>query len=535
MQEKESSVLENDFFEGGFQKIEKERENVSGLDFATFFTGIIMAALSAVVCMQIIGKMGTTPNTSLIGALIAMVMARIPLTAFKKLKNLERQNYIQTMVSGAGFTAANIGLLALSMFWVLGEVSYLYPMALGGLMGAVVSIIMVGKIFDSSIYPAEAAWPPGVATANAIQAGDEGGNKGTKLLQGIALGIIGTAFKIPVAGFGVAFLANILAITGLAVGLMIRGYSGQIFGFNLGATYIPHGIMLGAGGMALIQCLMIICKKKEPKEKYNVTVSDEKAKKTIVSSIAIYIVGALALALFTGIYSQLSIPKLILWVLFSGISASVTMLLVGMAAMHSGWFPAFAITTIFVMVGIFLGFPPITVAVLTGYICSVGPCFADMGFDLKSGWIIRGKGKNPEYEIFGRKQQVYFELAGCVIGMIVVLLSMNLFFKADLLPPISKVFATTINAAVDPSLIKTLVLWAIPGALIQLFGKAENMVGVLFATGLLINNPIYGVGIFVAVLFRLKFGKEMMEYRDAGLIVGDGLYGFIKSIIGAFY
>ncbi len=41
--------------------------------------------------------------------------------------------------------------------------------------------------------------------------------------------------------------------------------------------------------------------------------------------------------------------------------------------MHSGWFPAFAITTIFMTLGILMGFPALPVAILTGYVSSVGP------------------------------------------------------------------------------------------------------------------------------------------------------------------
>lgn len=229
----------------------------------------------------------------------------------------------------------------------------------------------------------------------------------------------------------------------------------------------------------------------------------------------------------------MNIGKLILWLLWATFSAIVAMLLVGMAAMHSGWFPAFAITTIFMTIGIFFGFPVVPLALLTGYVSSVGPCFADMGYDLKTGWLLRGKGEDVEYELYGRKQQVIVEMIGGVIGILVVLLTMNLYFESDLLPPVSRVFAATVSAGADPSLLKTLVIWAIPGFLLQLIFGPSRMVGVLFATGLLINNPTYGIGVLVAVIVRLIFGTEFMEIRDAGLIAGDGLYGFFSALIKA--
>lgn len=514
------------------------QKRISAFETSTLLLGIVLSILSAIICMQIIGKVGITPNTSLIGAIVAMIIARIPIQSFLKFRSLERQNLLQTAVSGAGFSAANCGFLAFAIFYVLGEPGYIIPMAIGSIVGLVISIIIVGKIFGTSIFPAEGAWPPGVATAQAIQAGDEGGEKGKRLLQGIALGAIGSYFSLPAAGIGIVFIANIFSMVALGVGLLIRGYSHVIFnGLNLGDTYIPHGIMIGAGLMALIQSLRIIFKGSKSKEttKDQATQSDDKAKEAIGRGFVFYIIGALILAVASGIITDLGFGKLIAWVLWAAFSATASMLLVGMAAMHSGWFPAFAITTIFMTIGMFFGFPMIPLALLTGYVSSVGPCFADMGYDLKSGWILRGEGKDEELELYGRKQQVYMEIIGGVIGIIVVLLSMNLYFEADLMPPISRVFATTVSSSADAQLLKTLLIWAIPGAIIQLIGGPSRTIGVLFATGLLINNPIYGIGVLAAVVVRLIFGTEFMEIRDAGLIAGDGLYGFFSALFQAMF
>ena len=515
------------------------KEKISAFEPQTFILGMILAVLSAIICMQIIGKVGVTPNTSLIGAIIAMVIARIPIEVFTKFRSLERQNLIQTAVSGAGFAAANCGFLTIAIFYVMGETKFIFPMAIGSLLGVIISIFVVGRIFDSSIFPASASWPPGVATAQAIEAGDEGGEKGKRLLQGVILGAIGSYFKLPAAGIGIVFIANIFSMAALGIGLIIRGYSTTLFnGFNLGETYIPHGIMIGAGVMALIQSLKIILEKKDDTEIdaveiVKVTRSDEETKKNLVMGVGLFLAGAFMLALVSGIISELGFGKLILWLIWATFSATAAMLLVGMAAMHSGWFPAFAITTIFMTIGIFFGFPVVPLALLTGYVSSVGPCFADMGYDLKAGWILRGKGEDVEYEMYGRKQQVITEIFGGAIGILVVLLTMNLYFEADLLPPVSRVFATTVAAGADATLIKTLLIWSVPGLLLQLIFGPSRMVGVLFATGLLINNPIYGIGVLASVIVRLIFGTEFMEIRDAGLIAGDGLYGFFDALIRA--
>lgn len=515
--------------------MDKKRERISAFEPITVVLGIIMAILSAIICMQIIGKVGVTPNTSLIGAIVAMVLGRIPLNKFKGYRNLERQNYIQTIVSGAGFSAANCAFLTLAIFYAMGETKFIIPMAIGTLIGVGVSIYVVGTLFDSSIYPAEAAWPPGVATANAIQAGDEGGKKGRRLVEGLIVGAVASHFGLPAAGIGIVFIANIFSMVALGLGLIIRGYSTQIFNIDLGATYIPHGVMIGAGLMALIQSIKIILKKDDTgtSNQVKVTVNPEQTKKNLRKAVLMFLVLTIILAIISGVVTRLSVGRLILWIIWATFSATASMLLVGMAAMHSGWFPAFAITTIFMTIGMFFKFDIVSLALLTGFVSSVGPCFADMGYDLKTGWILRGKGEDTEHELYGRKQQVMIEIVGGFIGVIVVVFSMNIYFQQDIMPPVSRVFATTIGAGADAQLIKTLLIWAIPGIIIQLVGGASKMVGVLFATGLLINNPIYGIGVLAAVVVRLFIGTEFMEVRDAGLIAGDGLYGFFAALFKA--
>ena len=526
-------------------------EKISAFEPATFILGVILAVLSAIICMQIIGKVGVTPNTSLIGAIIAMVIARIPVSMFKKFKSLERQNMLQTIVSGAGFSAANCGLLAVGIFIVLGRNEFILPMAIGSVIGVTISIFVVGKIFDSEIFPADEAWPPGVATAQALEAGDEGGTKGIKLLAGIVIGALCGLFKvpfgkvpfnIPAAGIGIVFIANIFSMIGLGVGLLIRGYSTVLFnGLDLGKTSIPSGIMIGAGLMALIQSLIIILKDTKHKNKESDThakhtATKAEAKKTILTGFLLYLAGAVLIAFISGIYTQMSIPMLVLWLVWAAVSCTIAILIVGMAAMHSGWFPAFAITTIFMTVGIFMKFPLISLAFLTGYISSTGPCFADMGYDLKTGWIIRGRGTNVAHEKYGRKQQIIIEMIGGIIGIVVVLATLKMFVlgnETPLLAPVSKTFAEAISKASDPQVLVTLLLWAIHGAVLQLIGGPKRMVGVLFATGLLINNPIYGIGVIIAVIIRLIFGNKVIEFIDAGLIAGDGLGGFIYALLVA--
>jgi uncharacterized oligopeptide transporter (OPT) family protein len=500
-----------------------------------------------------------------------MSIARIPLESLRKFRSLDRQNLVQTMTSASGFAAANCVLLAVAIFYAYGDMKLLIPMLLGSGIATLIGMHMVYKSYDSELFPASASWPPGVATAQAMIAGDEGGKKGKHLLISLVIGIVGVSKLfvvkaiglngLPMAGIGIAFIANVFAMIALAIGLIIRGYFPQIgfifqpvadiFGAalpkDLGATYIPHGFMVGAGLISLVQAVLIIFKKAKADpakakageapvaEKYSV--SSPALKKVLLSHVGFFAIGAVVLGILGGIWGNMSGGKLVLWLVWCTISASVAPVLVGLSAMHSGWFPGFAVSIIFVSLGIFMGFSPEALILLTGYVASTGPCFADMGYDLKTGWMLRGRGSNPAYEMDGRKQQMIAEIVGGIIAVVVVGFLMNMHFKLDMIPPVSKVFAATIKAGVQPEILRQLLLAGVFGAVLQFAGGAKRALGILFATGLLINNPIYGIGLLVALLIRWPLQKKYkseLEIWGGGLVAGDGLYGFVMALVRSF-
>lgn len=544
---------------------ENQNPHVKAFEKETLFISVIMSVLSAAICMQIIARIGTTPNTSVIGALLAMALARIPIGAMMKFKSLDRQNLVQTMTSGAGFAAANCGLLAVGIMFAFGSMELIVPMLIGSCIATLLGMYFVYKLFDSELFPGNEAWAPGVATAQALIAGDEGGSKAKTLIGGIALGVAGAACKIkpilsggiPMAGIGIAFIANPYAMGALAAGLLIRGYYPLVvptlagMGFaslpaDLGPTYIPHGFMIGAGFVSLVQAVYIIFRKRTPAKTasavpeagdYVPTVDAVAVRKTIITNIGLFSLASAAIALISGVWTTMPVPTLVLWVVWCTISSVIAPVLVGLCAMYSGWFPGFAITIIFMSLGLFMNFPAPALAVMTGFIASTGPCFADMGFDLKTGWILRGRGKNKAYELDGRRQQMFAEIMGGFIGIVVVGALMGMHFKQDLIPPVSRVFAATVKAGSHPEILREMAIWAIPGALLQIIGGSKKALGILCATGLLINNPIYGVGLVIALGIRRIFyakHREAMELYGAGFVAGDGIYGFIFAIGRSF-
>lgn len=532
--------------------------HVKALEPATLLLSSLVSAVSAVISMQVLVKTGFGANTSILGAIIAMSLSRVPLAMMDRFRSIDRQNLVQTMCSGAAFAASNCGILAIGiLYYVKGAISYVPAMFIGSFAATVISIYFVYRLYDSKVYPAAASWPPGIATAQTIEAGDKGGEKIKRLLQGIAAGIVGNMIKIPaawigipgtasfglpMAGIGIVFLANIWSMSALAVGLLIRAYAPVFFDFDIGSTYIPQGMMVGAGVMSLIQVAAMLRKSsrdtsdsiEEDGKIYSCTVSHGGVQKAVLQAFMLNAAVGAALAFFTGMMAQMSVPQIIAWILWVAVSSVTAPMLVGICAMRSGWFPAFAITTIFLSLGLLFGFPTMPLVILTGYIACTGPCFADMGYDLKTGWILRGKSNDTAYELDGRKQQLIAEMVGAVIGFAVVAGFVSMYFKLGTLAPVSKVFAATIEAGQNPKILGQLIKWGTFGALIQFAFGIKKTVGVLLATGLLINSPMYGIGVVAAVIYRAIFGSGRMELRESGLIAGDGIYSFFAALVKAF-
>jgi uncharacterized oligopeptide transporter (OPT) family protein len=81
---------------------------------------------------------------------------------------------------------------------------------------------------------------------------------------------------------------------------------------------------------------------------------------------------------------------------------------------------------------------------------------------------------------------------------------------------------------------RSLLLWAIPGAIIQFIGGPRRQLGVLLATGLLISFPLAGWAVLIGIACRIiweRFAKaEGMEVFGAGVIAGDALFAFATSV-----
>ena len=498
----------------------------------------VLCVLGAIIGMQMLVTLGVTANTSIVGALIAMALARIPLRLFSRFRSIHVQNLAQSAISAATFGAGNSLLLPIGIPFLLGRSDLVLPLLGGVALAMLVDATMLYRMFGSRAFPAEGAWPPGVAAAEAIRAGDEGGRRVGILAAGALAGVVGTGFLgIPMSAFGVAFIGNAWALSMFGVGLLVRGYSLQLFSAwlprgDIGAAFIPHGVMIGAGMVALAQVVIVLMARRA---------GDAGAQagpgRALGTGALAYVAIALLIALGGGLASELSAGMLIAFIAYAAFAALAHEMIVGLAAMHSGWFPAFAVALITLVLGMLMGFPPVSLALLVGFSAATGPAFADMGYDLKAGFVLRGHGADPAFEADGRFQQYLAAMFAFVVAGVVVLVSYKGYFAANLVAPVAKVYVATIKAGAYPGVAGQLLLWAIPGAVLQLAGGPKRQMGVLFATGMLIVFPAAGWAVLAGIAIRLAYGRLRgpaaqgeMEVFAGGAIAGDAMTGFYNGV-----
>ena len=524
----------------------EQQQHPRAFEPLTFVLLILLSVLGVIIGIHVITTLGVSPSTSVIGALIAMLIGRLGFLGLNKMRNVHRQNLAQSAISSATFGAANSILTPIAIPFAFGRPDLIWPMFIGAALGLLLDAWMLYRVFGSEFIPATATWPSGRAAAETIKAGDVGGKQALILAAGAAVGIGGSLAGLSMSAAGVAFIGNVWALLMFGIGLLVNQYAPDLLGVSLIDLHIPHGVMIGAGLVALVQAAIIIFRKRSAATVADdadgaeaddpsvlVTVDQRKLRRAFGTGYLLFVGGAIVLAVTAGLWTEMSFPALIGWVLFAAFAAIVHEIIVGLAAMHSGWFPAFAVTLIFLILGLAIGLPEVPLMLLVGYCAVTGPAFSDMGDDLKAGWVLRRKERPyTVYELQGRREQLKAAFIGFAVAIGIVALAWPTLFADGRFPPIAQVYADTVTAGFDdPSMLRNMLLAAIPGALIQLLGGPKRQMGVLLATGLLISAPNAGWMVLAALVVRVvwrRFGGKNAEQNisvfGAGMIAGDSLF-----------
>src|SRR5690606_13402636 len=227
---------------------------------------VLVSVLGATIGIHMITTLGVSPNTSVIGAVIAMLIGRVGILGLRSFRNTNRQNLIQSSISGATFAAANSLLTPIAIPFLFGRPDLVWPMLLGASLGLLIDVFVLYKAFGSRFLPADAAWPPGVAAAETIKAGDTGGRQAAILVGGGVVGLGASFLGMPMSAAGIAMIGNVWALLMFAVGLLAAQYSPALLGLDLNALYVPHGVMIGAGVVALVQIVVILAGRQSRRE-----------------------------------------------------------------------------------------------------------------------------------------------------------------------------------------------------------------------------------------------------------------------------
>src|SRR5271169_2005197 len=260
---------------------------------AVFLLIAPLCVVGAVIGVQLIVTLGITANTSLIGALAGMALARVPLAAFTRYRSIHVQNLAQSAISAATFGAGNALMLPIGIPFVLGRPDLVPALFAGVFLAMLIDGYLLYRMFDSEVFPASGAWPPGAAAAEAIRAGDEGGRKAAVLGVGVIVGVAGNWLIAPavMSAFGVAFIGNVWALSMFGIGLLLRGYSTLLFNNawfaaiipsgDIAKAYVPHGMMVGAGIVALVQVGVVILRRGVPTNAVSATRTPTEVRRTL--------------------------------------------------------------------------------------------------------------------------------------------------------------------------------------------------------------------------------------------------------------
>src|SRR6218665_1601752 len=117
----------------------------------------LLSVFGAVIGLQLLVTLGITPNTSIIGALVAMILARIPLPILAGYRSIHFQNLAQRATSSATFGAAH-RLLPIAIPFLMGRPDLVMPMFIGVSLAMLLDGYLLYRLFNTKIFPASGAW-----------------------------------------------------------------------------------------------------------------------------------------------------------------------------------------------------------------------------------------------------------------------------------------------------------------------------------------------------------------------------------------
>jgi len=201
----------------------------------TTIKAFILGAILSVVLSAANAYLGLFAGMTVSASIPAAVLSMAILKLFKK-HNILENNIVQTAASAGESLAAGViftfPALVLMGYWT--EFNYLETMLIA-LCGGVLGVLFTVPLRKALIVEQDLKFPEGVATAEVLKTGEQGGKSVIFLLWG---GLIGAGVKFFEAGFKVWE----------GVGATASTFGGKVYGFlgmNLSPALIAVGYIVG--------------------------------------------------------------------------------------------------------------------------------------------------------------------------------------------------------------------------------------------------------------------------------------------------
>ena len=519
-------------------------------------TIVIAAVGSAVISlssMYVALRMGALPWPTIFVAIVSLAI----LKAFKN-SNLNEVNVAHTGMSAGAMVAGGIAF-TIPGIWMIDKnasVNFFYVFIVA-LIGTALGVIAVALLREYFIEKSNLPYPVGVATAQTLVAGDEGGKKSKIVFSSLGISAIFTVLrdgfaKIPQAilikgleSYGIGFFMSPMALgVGYIIGIINMGvwFLGSVVGnfFILKyytsylisykamefekalerATYfkrdLSFGIIIGGGIALLIKDII-------PKLKPIISNALKKltfSYKTIVITLAVILVVEIA-------FLKLSVLASILTI----VGALVTIIMAAYVDGATGVVPMEIfgiIVLLFVKIVSFgVNFTYLALFAIAAIVAVATGITGDNLQDFKAGSILK---TNPN-------AQIVSEAVGGIVGCIFGTLGLFVLHSAyGVMGP--NTFMPATQASMVAQLIKG---FSEPrafffGLIIGLFLYFLKVPSIILGIGIYLPFPLAGTAI-IGSLIRVIVDKfhpkssEDLTLVSSGLLGGEGFAGMVIAII----
>lgn len=518
--------------------------------------GIIIGALGAIIItlssMYAALRMGALPWPTIFVAVLSMAV----LKAFKK-TNLNEVNVTHTAMSAGGLVAGGLAF-TIPGIWMINKsanVSFLSLLMVtisGTILGLIFTVIIRSYFIEKEQLP----YPMGVAAAQTLLAGDEGGSKAKVLFTTLGVTAIFVAIrdyfgKIPATislpaltskniFFGL-WLSPMAIGIGYIIGPLFMGtwFLGSIISYffiiPMGVSFgvfktvaiatafkdsLGIGFIVGAGVGVLIKGIL-----PKAKEMFGPFFKGKSGENAINLKWAPIVLALLAFCLT--VFTEMSLVASIITILGVWVTTSMAATITGQTGINP--MEVFGILVL-LLVKVFVKVGPIEGFLVAGVIAVACGLAGDALQDYKAGYILH---TSPKAQLVA---QTVGGLIGAVVSVI-ILFVMHTAYGAmgpgtDLVAPQAYAVSTMVSGLPNPS---AFIVGLVIGILLYLVNFPVMTLGIGIYLPMSISAAAFIGG---ALKFIVEKFKPSMDEKgvliSSGMLGGEGVTGVIIALIKVF-